>query len=221
MISKKQRLKNKEFKIYSQNGEDGIISYIFSKIKPKDYTFVEIGAGDGHECNTATLKKLYDWQGRQIDTEFFATAENVNQLFKYQGNEIDLLSIDIDGNDYWIWKAIKCKPRVVVIEYNASFGHRSITIPYDPNFKWTPASDISFYHGASLKALTKLGEEKGYVLVGCESSGVNSFFVLKKYAKWFDKFTPEEAFYPHRRRTEKLTQEEQFDKIKHLEFVEI
>ncbi len=108
----------------------------------------------------------------------FITAENIEPLFQKYGvpPEFDLLSIDIDGNDYWVWKAIEqFRPRVVVIEYNANKGpDASVTIPYDPAFRW----DKSDYQGASLRALEKLGKEKGYTLVATDPCGVNAFFVL-------------------------------------------
>jgi hypothetical protein len=107
----------------------------------------------------------------------FITAENITPLLEKYGvpDSFDLLSIDIDGSDYWVWKAItKHRPRAVVIEYNASVSPaESRVIEYDPEFRW-PRTD---YFGASLLALKKLGEVKGYTLVGCDSRGVNAFFV--------------------------------------------
>jgi hypothetical protein len=106
------------------------------------------------------------------------TAENIQALFgKYNvPTEFDLLSVDIDGNDYWVWKAITdYHPRVVVIEYNSTIPpSESKTIPYDPNWMWDGSTN---YFGASLLAVKTLGEQKGYVLVGCDSSGTNAFFV--------------------------------------------
>jgi len=108
----------------------------------------------------------------------FITAENIEPLFQKYGvpTEFDLLSIDIDGNDYWVWKAIAhFHPRVVIMEYNANKGpDASVTIPYDPAFIW----DKTDYQGASLRALEKLGREKGYTLVATDRNGVNAFFVL-------------------------------------------
>jgi len=106
----------------------------------------------------------------------FITAENIESLFaKYQvPREFDLLSIDIDGNDFWVWQKIGYRPRVVVIEYNAHFApdlRRSI--PYDPAFQWRGTD----YFGASLLAMKELGQSKGYTLVHCERTGANAFFV--------------------------------------------
>jgi hypothetical protein len=106
----------------------------------------------------------------------FVTAENIETLLDKHGvpREFDLLSIDVDGNDFWIWKAIGRRPRVVVVEYNAAFGPGdSRAIVYDRDFRW----DGTEYFGASLLALARLGREKGYDLVACDSRGVNAFFV--------------------------------------------
>lgn len=178
-----------ERRIYSQNGEDGILQAIFKVIGTTNKFSVEFGVGDGHQCNTALLQRRRGWSGLMMDCtdkppiaklkiqNEFITAENIESLFqKYKvPKKFDLLSIDIDGNDFWIWKAIKnYKPRVVVIEYNANFPPtEALTIPYDPKFRWQGSS----HYGATLGALKKLGEEKGYTLVACDDSGTNSFFV--------------------------------------------
>lgn len=178
-----------EKKYYSQNGEDGIIKFIFKKVGTTNKYYVEIGSGNGEENNTRYLKSL-GWQGVQIDTinfpginKHFITAENVENIFKkYQvPDTIDLLSIDVDGNDYWIWKAIKhYYPRLVVIEYNASLPlGKSLVIPYKQHFAW----DGSSFYGASLRALTKLAKGKGYQLIGTNSNGVNAFFIRDDLAK--------------------------------------
>ena len=176
-----------ETKVYSQNGEDGILMAIFKKIRTTNKFGVEFGVGDGSERNTRYLCEQRGWTCLLMDPadnnlssikKEFITAENINVLFeKYRvPNQFDLLSIDIDGNDYWVWKALDSRysPRVVVIEYNAKIPpHESKTIAYDPNFRW----DGTDYFGASLLALVKLAQAKGYTLVGCERKGVNAFFV--------------------------------------------
>ena len=178
-----------ERRVASQNGEDGILQAIFTAIGTTDKYFVEFGVGNGEQCNTAYLAAHRGWTGLLMDVEAgppharipvhqeLVTAENVNALFEKYGvpASFDLLSIDIDGNDYWVWKAITAyRPRVVVIEYNASVPPtESRTIPYDPAFRWSGTD----YFGASLLALAKLGQEKHYVLVGCDRSGTNAFFV--------------------------------------------
>jgi len=176
---------------YSQNGEDGIIHAIFAKIGSTNRFFVEFGVEDGVECNTRYLSKHHSWRGLLMDGsneneslnlhKEFITAENIESLFeKYDvPNKFDLLSIDIDGNDYWVWKAIiHWQPRVVVIEYNACIpALPSVTMPYKSDFMW----DKTDYYGVSLGALEKLGKEKGYTLIGTDRNGVNAFFVLNEF----------------------------------------
>ena len=115
--------------------------------------------------------------------EAFVTPDNINEILSDEdfANGFDLLSIDIDSHDYWVWKAIeKSTARVVVIEYNASLGpDRAATIPYDPDFRYDQYFRGGVYHGASLAALTKVANEKGYALIGCESQGANAFFVRR------------------------------------------
>ena len=181
-------LKKFERRSYSQNGEDGILQVIFDTIGVTNKFCVEFGVQDGRECNTRYLIENGGWTGLRMDGgdhdtyvgqvyKEFVTVENICRLFnKYTvPSEFDLLSIDVDGNDYWIWRAIEgYSPRVVVIEYNSSLPPNvSKTIPYDPEFQW----DGTNYFGASLLALAKLGRIKGYTLVGCESQGVNAFFL--------------------------------------------
>jgi hypothetical protein len=195
------------YKVYSQNDEDGIIEEIFNRIGLTNKKFVEFGIQNGLECNSHFLlhkgwsglwiegsKKYVDEarghfstvveNGRLAILNAFITAANINQLIGETGNitgEIDLLSIDIDGNDYWVWEAINCiKPRVVVIEYNAKFppGHEWI-MRYDEDHVWNGDDE----QGASLKSLELLGERLGFQLVGTNYNGVNAFFVKKELAK--------------------------------------
>ena len=214
LLSKKSKFNINKFgiKIYSQNEEDGIILYIFKHIGIKTKRFIEIGVENGTECNTTNLLKNFGWKGVQIegdkklyqdakikmkeilDTEMknlkllnvFVKIENINQILKKNtfNQELDLLSIDIDGNDFWIWKTINCiKPRVVIIEYNSFFGPKlSATIKYDSNFNWDHKNNKSYY-GASLKALEKLGKKKKYTLAGVDRNGVNAFFIRNDLAK--------------------------------------
>jgi len=242
----KQVLRLNEYKIYSQNGEDGIINYIFSKIKPASKTFIEIGVEDGKECNTANLIINFDWKGVLIEgnknyaekakqyyknypvkvVNSFITKENVNKIINSSNlnKEIDILSLDIDGNDYWIWEEISIiKPRVVIIEYNSILGNKSISTAYDPVFDRYKKHKSGLYYGASLTALTKLAKTKGYVLIGCCSAGVNAFFIRKDLVKNnFNELTPEEAYYENWSPVIKLeTTQNQFKKIKNMPFKEI
>ena len=175
-----------EMRTHSQNGEDGILRIIFHKIGVTNRFCVEFGVGDGVECNTRRLVRKEGWNYLHMDCKDHLprgvkkekiTAENIQHLFaKYDvPGPFDLLSIDIDSNDYWVWKAIESySPRVVVIEYNASVPvGESKTVLYDPGAAW----DHTDYYGASLRALWKLGRSKGYTLVACDSRGVNAFFV--------------------------------------------
>ncbi len=195
-----KRLLTHGFKVYSQHDEDGIIEEIFNRIGTTDQHFVEFGVGDGIE-NCTTYCLLKGWTGAWIDgsaecfqsiqrnlRQFldskqlkalysFITSENIESLFRELSvpQQFDLLSIDIDRNDLWVWKAIvSYSPRVVAIEYNASFKQTvSCTIPYNASAIW----DGSNFSGASLKALEIVGRQKGYHLVGCNYTGVTAFFV--------------------------------------------
>jgi len=238
-----------ERKSHSQNGEDGILQYLFSRVGTALHTFVELGIGDGKECNCASLALNHGWSGLLVDSshknisiakEYYqkmlgsgssavkllqcrVTVDNVNKVLRDNGfnREIDLLSIDIDGNDYWMWKAMTAiDPRVVVIEYNSSFGpERSVTVKYDENFDRFNKHPSGFYHGASLAALTKLAHAKGYILVGCESSGANAFFVRKDLASGILPEVPvQQAYFPHLIRLRRLSTPLQFECTKHLSF---
>jgi hypothetical protein len=213
LLDKKNNFNIKKFgiKIYSQNDEDGIILYILKYIGIKTKKFIEIGVENGTECNTTNLLKNFNWRGVQIEGDkilyndakiqlkkilkkkiknlkllnIFITKKNINKILKKNcGKEVDLLSIDIDGNDFWVWKSINyIKPRLVIIEYNSFFGPTlSCTIPYNPKFIWDHKNKRSYY-GASLKALEKLGKQKKYTLVGVDGNGVNAFFVRDDLAK--------------------------------------
>ena len=208
-----------EFKVYSQFGDDGIIQYLITHL-PAVPSFVEFGVEDYTEANTRFLLTHNQWQGLIMDgrpdldaavavqglpmlhdlsiCSAFITAENINDLITGAGyaGEIGLLSIDIDGNDYWVWKAITCvQPQIVVAEYNAVFGsERAVTIPYAPAFTRQQAHHSWLYFGASLRACCLLAEEKGYAFVGCNQAGNNAYFVRKDHAGSFQTLSPEEGF---------------------------
>lgn len=208
------------FQVFSQRGEDGVIQYICSKIAVPDKTFIEFGVEDYTEANTRLLL-FNNWRGlvmdgsklniRFIKNDFiywkydltalqsFITAENINRLISsYTDNsDIGLLSIDIDGNDYWVWEAITTiQPRIIVCEYNSAFGNKhAVSIPYDASFYKTKAHYSNLYYGASLPALCHLAEKKGYDFIGTTSAGVNAFFVRKDIAAPFIKHTAETGFH--------------------------
>lgn len=182
-------LPNFEKRVYSQNGEDGVLEKIFEVlgILNEGY-YVEFGVHDGTECNTRYFRETYGWNGLLIDNGFennsinlhkeFITAENINELFdKYNTpEEFDLLSIDIDFNDFHVWKALDSRfsPKVVIIEYNAShLPTEDLVVVYNASTTW----DGSNYYGGSLLAFARLGKEKGYSLVNTDKLGVNAIFV--------------------------------------------
>lgn len=195
-----------EFRCLSQNGEDGILLYLFSILGTTNRRVVEICAGDGIECNAANLLVNHGWQGLLFDGSepnmalgraFYAqcrttwvspptlvsswiTIDNVNQLVGDHGfaGDIDLLSMDLDGNDYWILKALTVvRPRVVVLEFSGGLGPEvSLSIPYDPGFRLDYAVQ-PYRCGASLAAFTNLLGGRGYRLIGVHSLGFNAFFV--------------------------------------------
>jgi hypothetical protein len=195
-----------EFQSYSQNGEDGILLYIFSLIGTTNRRVVEICAGAGIECNAANLVINHGWRGLLFDGDaaqvergraFYAacpstgvsppefvhawlTAENVAGLVALHGcaGPIDLLSLDVDGNDYWLLEALSSvEPNVMVVEYNAACGaERSVTMSYRPDYKLDLAA-TPYRCGASLAAFVKLARSRGYRLVGVQSLGFNAFFV--------------------------------------------
>jgi hypothetical protein len=195
-----RRLNRHEFKVFSQSGEDGILAEIFRRVGTPTKCFVEIGTGPGLETNT-TFLLMQGWTGywiegsakdvsranthfrkvvdekRLVATQKFVTAENIESILAdlKVPTEIDLLSVDIDRNTYWVWKAIhRIKPRVVVVEYNAQIPPDvDWAAEYRPKLTWNRTG----YYGASLKAYERLGREMGYSLVGCSLNGVNAFFV--------------------------------------------
>jgi hypothetical protein len=193
-----KRLLKYGFKVNSQNAEDGMIHEIFRRIGLTSRVFVEIGVGDGTENNTAFLLAS-GWTGFWIDGSAsfqptlagrgdlgsdvlhthvgFVSRENINPLLERLRvpQEFDLLSLDIDQNTYHIWGALcQHRPRVVVIEYNASLpADVSWVCRYQADRVWDGSHNFS----ASLKAFENLGRELGYSLVGCDPCGVNAFFV--------------------------------------------
>ena len=198
-----QSIISHEFKIFSQWGEDGIIQHLTNSIPIKNKTFIEFGVEDFNESNCRFLLMKDNWQGFIIDGSLdninkirnayfywkyalkafnaFVTAENINEVLQQSGfnEDIGILSIDIDGNDWFILKAITAyKPRILICEYNDTFGKdRKISVPYDANFYRTDKHYSNLYFGASLAAITFLADQKGYSFVGINSNCNNAFFV--------------------------------------------
>ena len=197
------RLTAQRFRGMSQNEEDGITLALLREIGPGSNRFVEIGCGD-NGGNSGFLALECGWSGLMLDgdasriavaralygggpvsvVQAWITRESIDDVIKTHGldGEIDLLSIDIDGNDYWIWDAIHaCRPRVVIVEYNSLFGaDLAVTIPYEESFNHKKYG--KGYYGASLQALTHLAGRKCYRLVAVEPRGVNAFFLRNDVA---------------------------------------
>jgi hypothetical protein len=214
------RLADAEFKVFSQFGDDGIIQYLTGLLAPLPPSFIEFGVEDYAESNTRFLLVQDGWRGLVLDgserllarlraedlywrhdlsaVTAFVDRDNVNGLFREAGftGELGLLSIDIDGNDYWVWERIEAvQPTVVVCEYNAVFGAtRAVTVPYDPGFVRTRAHPSNLYFGASLRALCLLAERKGLAFVGTNSAGNNAYFVRKDRLGPLRPLTAEEGF---------------------------
>lgn len=191
------------FKVFSQSNEDGLIQYLIRKVEIPNKTFIEFGVSDYAECNTRFLLLNNNWSGFVMDGSeanikslvnssvywqhdinaeaAFITKENINGLLEKSGfdKEIGILSIDIDGNDYWIWETIDCiNPRIVICEYNPIYGGEiSVSVPYDKDFYRTDKHYSNLYWGASLSAYAELGKKKGYKLVCVNQMGHNAFFV--------------------------------------------
>jgi hypothetical protein len=196
-----------EFRAFSQNGEDGILLYVFGLIGMGGRRCVEVCAGDAIECNTANLIVNHGWSGLLFDGDkrlvdrgrayysrlgdtasyppqivnSWITRANVNDLIKQNGFEgpVDLLSLDLDGVDYWIWEAIEViRPRVVIAEIQCIWGADcSVTVPYSDAFKAPITDRFKAYCGASLPAFVKLARQKGYRLVGVQRLGFNAVFI--------------------------------------------
>ena len=213
------------FRCYSQHEEDGILLFIFSLIGTTNKRCVEICAGDGIECNTANLILNHRWigilsDGNEANTRkakhFYSshpdsqywpptivhhwiTKHNINSLLSANGftGDIDLLSLDVDGVDYWLWKELSIvSPRVVVLEFNHLWGpERSVTVPYSDEFVGNFTSYGSDYAGASLSAFIRLGRVKGYRFIGTNAIATNAFFVRQDIAcDWLPEAKPGDCF---------------------------
>lgn len=222
-------LEQVEFKVFSQWGEDGIIDWLVERaeIPAHLHTFVEFGVESYVEANTRFLLQNRNWRGLVMDGSAnlveqlkrnqrlfwahdlsakaaFITRENINDLIVEGGlsGEIGLLSIDIDGNDYWVWESISAvRPVLCICEYNAVFGDMwPISIPYERNFVRTRPEYRNLYFGASITALRLLGKRKGYTFLGTNSAGVNAFFVRDDYARRFESAIANAAVFPSKLR---------------------
>jgi hypothetical protein len=201
------RLEDAEFKVFSQFGEDGILQYLVGEtaIGRDTEVFVEFGVESYVESNTRFLLQNNNWRGLIIDgsrecmdsvrqrdlywrhdltaVDAWIDRDSINHLIERAGitGDIGILSIDLDGNDYWVWERIDVvKPVIVVVEWNSVFGERhAVSIPYDPAFNRATAHYSCLYWGASIRALEFLAERKGYALIGSNTAATNLFFVRK------------------------------------------
>ena len=201
-------ISDKEFRVFSQWGDDGIIQFLIHELQVDNETFIEFGVGNYFESNTHFLLVNNNWSGFIIDGSkkcmdivknnpffwrydlnlktAFIDKENINNLLEYSNfSNIGLLHIDLDGNDYWILDSLdmdKYNPDILILEYNSNFGpDRKITVPYDPLFSCIEAHFSGQYFGASLSALEELAEKKRYYFIGCNSAGNNAYFLKNKY----------------------------------------
>jgi len=209
-----------EFRVFSQWGEDGIIQHLINRVPIERRIFVEFGVENYVESNTRFLLTNNQWSGLVIDgsaenidyirrdqiywatnlkaEHSFITKDNINDLLTRNGisGDIGLLSVDIDGNDYWVWDAIDVvNPRIVICEYSSQLGPvAEVTTPYDPSFVRDTAHHSKVYYGASISALTSLAARKGYSLVAANSAGNNVFFVRNDLLGTLKVLTPQEAY---------------------------
>ena len=206
-------LRQSEFRVFSQFGDDGIIQFVIGRIPlaPAEQRFIEFGVENYREANTRFLLLNDNWSGLVMDGSEsyvssirseaiywrsdltalarFITRENINSIIKDAGfsGRLGLLSIDVDGNDYWIWEALTTvDPAIVIVEYNGIFGSSEpVTIPYQADFVRQNTHYSYLYWGTSLPALCHLAAKKGYVWIGCNTAGNNAYFVRSEYATSF------------------------------------
>jgi len=212
-------IKIAEFSVYSQWGEDGILDFLTDYIDIYNKTFLEIGVQDYRESNTRFLLVKRNWTGILVECDEIGVKEiklqdiywkynltvvkemvdrnNINAIISKYSNESDLgiLSIDVDGVDWWLWDAVELnRPEIVLIEYNSVFGLKPWTVPYKPDFYRTKEHYSNLYYGASITAMNLLAEKKGYSLVCSSSSGNDLFFVRNDKLKNLKKLSEEEAY---------------------------
>lgn len=215
-------LHDAEFKVFSQFGEDGILQYLIreTQVLTKENTFIEFGVQDYSESNTRFLLMNDHWKGLIIDgnkehikkvkrqdiywrhdltaISSWIDRDNINQLIGDTGfsGGIGILSIDIDGNDYWVWEKIDVvNPVIVVVEWNSVYGANcTVTVPYDPAFQRENAHYSCLYWGASISAFARLASERGYSLLCSNRAGNNLFFVRNDRLGRLTPMSPEKAY---------------------------
>ncbi|TGK78429.1 hypothetical protein EHQ24_17930 [Leptospira noumeaensis] len=221
--SENRTFSNSGFKVFSQWDEDGLIDHIINRIPEIPKSFIEFGVENYSESNTRYLMMSRHWEGMVIDgsksnieyirqqnyfwqnslraVNAFITKDNINSLIKDQGfsGNIGILSVDIDGNDYWVWKQIESvSPVLVITEINNSFGaEKKISIPYDSGFQRFNAHYSGLYYGASLPAFIDLANQKGYKFIGCNNICNNAFFIRNDFAERFSERSASEVYLPN------------------------
>ena len=220
-ITKIKNLSEVEFQVYSQWGEDGIIDWLVSKLPKISKNFLEIGTQDYKESNTRYLLVNKNWNGFLIEANKndvkkiksqriywrhnlkienrFITKDNINRIVKKLNvpKNLGLLSLDIDGVDYWVLKELSVlNPSIIICEYNSLFGlKKSITVPYKKNFIRSEEHYSNLYYGASIKAFIDLLKKKNYHLIGTNSNGNNAFFVKNNFLKITKKIISENKIF--------------------------
>jgi hypothetical protein len=236
------RLCDSGFRVFSQFEEDGYLLYLVAVLELEEKIFLDIGAADGINSNCANLALNLGWHGLFIDgdpanvergrdfyashpdtalypplfTQAYVTAENVNTIVRDAGlaGDIGICSIDIDGNDCWVWKALDAvTPAVIIIESHIEFGMRNIAVPYDPDYRY-PGKHHDYY-GASALAICSLATQKGYRLVGANRFGFNLIFVRNDLYPDRVPAVPLESVMRHPRYAERLVL---FEPIKDWEY---
>lgn len=217
-------LEDVEIKIFSQNGEDGIIDYLVKKLEIKKPNFIEIGIQDYSESNTRFLYEQYYSSGLVIDSQInlrenvlisglnlwkgdlrivekFVSSKNIKEVILENCDfNVDIFSIDIDGIDYWVLNNLPdtIKPKIIIVEYNSIFGHDlEVTVPDIDNFSRDSYHFSNLCYGASLKAYVNLMKFKGYYFLGVNRLRNNAFFISNNYSK--------ETYFPN---IKKLSMEE-------------
>lgn len=233
------------YRVFSQFEEDGILLYIFAAIGMEYKTFIDLGSGDGINSNCANFAVNFGWRGLFIDgnhaniekgkkyysgnpdtvlfpptfVQAIIQRENINELIRDHGfsGGIDLMSIDIDGNDYWIWDALNViEPRVVIVETHTEFGMNSIVVPYDKDYSY-PGRHPD-YHGASPVAMEKLARKKGYRLVGANNYGFNTIYIKNGIGEDMLPAVPVESILRHPRNQER---QKLFEPIKDWDYIHV
>ena len=249
-----ENFKEIEFSVFSQFGDDGIIDWLLYQLPKVKKNFVEIGVQDYWESNTRFLLKSENWSGILIDASskdinnikkqrvywqhdikalnHMVNKENINQVLiekiDKSNRDIGLLSIDIDGVDYWILKELEVvKPSLIICEYNSNFGDiHKITVPYEKNFERTKKHYSNLYFGASIKALISLMEKKGYTFLGTNSAGINAYFVINELSSVFNSKIKKRTIFPSKIRESldkkgNLTYDDLINRIKSIENLKI